>query len=148
MSSLPRPRGPVTEKLLAALRTPPHGLEPVTGDVDDEDLHLALYCCYELHYRGFEGVDDRWEWEQSLLALRAECDPDLRAIVADGSSLTYAELDAASAGLAARLVAAGVVKGDRVGLQGRNSVEWAVVAYAALRIGAVLVPLSTLLRPP
>ena len=37
-----------------------------------DDLHLALYCCYELHYRGFEGVDDRWEWEPSLLAFRAE----------------------------------------------------------------------------
>ena len=38
---------------------------------DDEDLHLALYCCYELHYRGFDNVDERWEWEPSLLALRA-----------------------------------------------------------------------------
>ena len=27
-------------------------------------------CCYELHYRGFPGVDDAWEWEPSLLALR------------------------------------------------------------------------------
>jgi len=84
----------------------------------------------------------------ALLALRAKADPDVRAIVADGESATYAELDAASAALAARLVAAGVVKGGRVGLQARNSVEWAVTAYAALRIGAVLVPLSTLLRPP
>src|SRR3954452_10891666 len=40
------------------------------GAADDEDLHLALYCCYELHYRGFEGVDDRWEWEPSLLRVR------------------------------------------------------------------------------
>jgi hypothetical protein len=37
----------------------------------DDDWQLALYCCYELHYRGFEGVDERWEWEPSLLALRA-----------------------------------------------------------------------------
>jgi hypothetical protein len=44
----------------------------VSGAIDSEDLHLALYCCFELHYRGFEGVDDRWEWEPSLLALRAE----------------------------------------------------------------------------
>ncbi|HEY7070456.1 MAG TPA: class I adenylate-forming enzyme family protein, partial [Acidimicrobiales bacterium] len=84
----------------------------------------------------------------ALLALRAKADPGVQAIVADGASATYAELDSASAALAARLVAAGVVKGDRVGLQARNSVEWAVIAYAALRIGAVLVPLSTLLRPP
>jgi acyl-CoA synthetase (AMP-forming)/AMP-acid ligase II len=84
----------------------------------------------------------------ALLALRAKADPDVRAIVADGESATYAELDAAGAALAARLVADGVVKGDRVGLLAPNGVEWAVIAYAALRIGAVLVPLSTLLRPP
>nr|MDQ3935692.1 iron-containing redox enzyme family protein [Actinomycetota bacterium] len=36
------------------------------------DLNLALYSLYELHYRGFEGVDEAWEWEPSLLALRAE----------------------------------------------------------------------------
>ena len=29
-----------------------------------------LYCCYELHYRGLPGVDERWEWSPSLLALR------------------------------------------------------------------------------
>src|SRR3954452_19722853 len=72
MSSLPRPRGPVSQALFDGLRTPPHALPMVTGPVEDEDLQLALYCCYELHYRGFEGVDDRWEWEPSLLAFRGE----------------------------------------------------------------------------
>ncbi len=28
--------------------------------------------CYELHYRGFAGVDPTWEWNPALLALRAE----------------------------------------------------------------------------
>jgi len=40
--------------------------DPLGGD----ELHLALYVCYELHYRSFAGVDERWEWEPSLLALR------------------------------------------------------------------------------
>jgi len=40
------------------------------SDPDSEDLQLALYCCYELHYQGLLGVDDRWEWEPSLLRLR------------------------------------------------------------------------------
>jgi hypothetical protein len=87
MSSLPRPRGPITESLFAALREPPHALEPLSGPLDDEDLHLALYCCYELHYRGFEGVDDRWEWEPSLLALRgaleARFEADVRELVGE-----------------------------------------------------------------
>src|ERR1044072_2251031 len=72
MSALPQPRGPVSEALFAGLRQSPHPLERASDTTPPEDLHLALYCCYELHYRGFEGVDDRWEWEPSLLALRAE----------------------------------------------------------------------------
>ncbi|WP_414467370.1 iron-containing redox enzyme family protein [Mycobacterium asiaticum] len=36
------------------------------------DLQLALYMCYELHYRGFASVDPEWEWNPSLLALRSE----------------------------------------------------------------------------
>src|SRR3954469_21095307 len=72
MSRLPDPRGPVSEALFAALRRPPQPIAEPAGEVEFEDLHLALYCCYELHYRGFEGVDDRWEWEPSLLAFRAE----------------------------------------------------------------------------
>jgi hypothetical protein len=72
MSSLPQPRGPVSDALFAGLRRPPHALGRPAGEIDPEDLQLALYCCYELHYRGFEGVDERWEWEPSLLAFRGE----------------------------------------------------------------------------
>ena len=53
-----------------------------------------------------------------------------------------------AAPLAARLVAAGIGKGDRVGLLMPNGIDWAVTALAIMRLGAVLVPLSTLLRPP
>jgi hypothetical protein len=67
---LPGPRGPASAALLAALRRPPHALEPAAPD-GHEDLHLALYCCYELHYRGFAGVDPAWEWAPGLLAFRA-----------------------------------------------------------------------------
>jgi hypothetical protein len=61
----------VSEALFAGLRKPPHALDAPTGEIDAEDLQLALYCCYELHYRGFEGVDDAWEWEPALLTFRA-----------------------------------------------------------------------------
>jgi hypothetical protein len=67
--ALPAPRGAVTELLLDALPAAKAPL-PVANPSSDEDLHLALYLCYELHYRGLPGVDDRWEWEPSLLALR------------------------------------------------------------------------------
>jgi len=84
----------------------------------------------------------------ALLALRHRADGALAALVTAEAALTYAELDEASAALAARLVAAGVVKGDRVALLAPNGTEWALAACAIMRIGAVLVPLSTLLRPP
>jgi hypothetical protein len=76
MPTVPTPRGEISAFLLDALRRPPHPLAPLeparSGDaLTDEDLQLALYLCYELHYRGLDGVDDRWEWDPSLLALRA-----------------------------------------------------------------------------
>ena len=73
---LPHPRGPLSEYLLDRLRWQPHDLSgapdlAVAGDpLVDDDLHLALYLCYELHYRGWAGVQDGWEWEPSLLAFR------------------------------------------------------------------------------
>ena len=44
-----------------------------------EDFQLSLYLLYELHYRGFAEVDDRWEWESALLALRAKLEADFEA---------------------------------------------------------------------
>ena len=67
---LPAARGATSCALLEVLRRPPHDLPAIAEPGDDEDLQLALYLCYELHYRGLPGVDDRWEWSPSLLALR------------------------------------------------------------------------------
>ncbi|WP_045875494.1 class I adenylate-forming enzyme family protein [Pseudofrankia sp. DC12] len=83
-----------------------------------------------------------------LLAVRRREDGGLGALVGDDEAVTYHQLDDASRALAARLVAAGVGKGSRVGSVMPNGVGWAVLALAVTRIGAVLVPLSTLLRPP
>jgi hypothetical protein len=63
--------------LIEALRHEPGtGLLPVPGShvfsdpLSDEDLHLALYVAYELAYGGFDGVDERWEWDPGLIVLR------------------------------------------------------------------------------
>ncbi len=69
----PRARGPLSELVLDALSGPPRSLPtPDVGAVGDplvdDDLHLALYCAYELHYRGLDGVDEDWEWHPHLLA--------------------------------------------------------------------------------
>jgi len=75
----PRPvaRGPLSSAVLSALRRPPGylGPTPPMPDVDalvDDDLQLALYCCYELHYRGLAGAHPDWEWDPGLIALRAD----------------------------------------------------------------------------
>jgi hypothetical protein len=82
---MPEPRGPVSDHLLAHLPLPVHALPAApalaAGDpLADDDLHLSLYLCYELHYRGLPGVSDDWEWEPSLLALRR----DLEAVFEAG----------------------------------------------------------------
>ncbi|MGW8670281.1 iron-containing redox enzyme family protein [Streptomyces niveus] len=75
----PTGRGALSDGVLRALRgrpgredSPPSPDGAVQkADPYGEDLQLALYLCYELHYRGFQGVDPAWEWDPALLGLRA-----------------------------------------------------------------------------
>jgi hypothetical protein len=58
------------------LRQPAHAFEDeppldVCDPLTSDDFQLALYVLYELHYRGFAGVDADWEWEPALLRVRA-----------------------------------------------------------------------------
>ncbi|MFE2147131.1 iron-containing redox enzyme family protein [Streptomyces sp. NPDC059456] len=67
-------RGELSRAVTDALRSgrpPAYDPEPVLrADPLGEDLQLALYLLYELHYRGFEDVDDAREWDPDLLQLR------------------------------------------------------------------------------
>ena len=83
----------------------------------------------------------------ALLRLRAAHDGAKPAVIDPATRITYRELDATTRDLAAVFVDAGVRKGTRVGLIMPNSVRWVQIALALTRIGAVLVPLSTLLQP-
>lgn len=67
-------------------------------------------------------------------------------VIDPGSRISYDQLDTATRELAAVFVQAGVGKGTRVGLIMPNNTRWVLIAIALTRIGAVLVPLSTLLR--
>ncbi|AFM16515.1 acyl-CoA synthetase (AMP-forming)/AMP-acid ligase II [Mycolicibacterium chubuense NBB4] len=71
--------------------------------------------------------------------------PDKAAVIDPAARITYGELDADTRALAAGLLEAGVDKRHRVGLIMPNGVGWARIALALMRIGVVLVPLSTLL---
>lgn len=84
---LPAPRGNTTAAIFAMLA----GAPGATGDVpmpdDDplggEDFQLALYACYELHYRSFDGVSDDWEWDPALLAVRRRLEGDFTDALRD-----------------------------------------------------------------
>lgn len=69
------------------------------------------------------------------------------ALVSDGGSLTYAELDAAVRRFAAALVRAGVHRGDRVAFLLPDAFTLAIGFWGALAAGAVAVPVNTLLKP-
>ncbi|MEU4244088.1 iron-containing redox enzyme family protein [Actinoplanes sp. NPDC026619] len=67
---LPAPRGAVSTALIDLLGGKASTLPRTPVPDDEEDLHLALFVCYEMAYRGWDGVDDRWEWDPELLRLR------------------------------------------------------------------------------
>ncbi|WP_334663157.1 iron-containing redox enzyme family protein [Streptomyces cyaneofuscatus] len=52
-----------------------------------DDIQLLLYVLYELHYRGFSGVDENLEWNPALLGVRAAAeDVFLDALRRDGGT--------------------------------------------------------------
>ncbi|MEV4350432.1 iron-containing redox enzyme family protein [Actinoplanes sp. NPDC049596] len=68
---LPTARGSVSAALIDVL-SGRGGSLPVAPVFDgDEDLHLTLFVAYELAYRGWDGVDDQWEWDPDVLRVRA-----------------------------------------------------------------------------
>lgn len=73
----PQPRGPLSAFLLDELngrahRIPSGPTPPAKQPLDDDDLHLSLAICYELHNGGLPWSDERWEWEPSLIAFRGK----------------------------------------------------------------------------
>jgi hypothetical protein len=77
----PAPRGPLSERVLHALTTgeidaglPDEAARAAVASPDllaDEDVQIALTALYELHHQGLDGVDDRLEWDPTLLRARA-----------------------------------------------------------------------------
>jgi fatty-acyl-CoA synthase len=66
--------------------------------------------------------------------------------VASGRRWTWAELGADVDALARGLVAAGIDKGDRVGIWAPNCAEWTLIQYATAKIGAILVNVNPAYR--
>jgi len=73
---------------------------------------------------------------------------DHPALILADDTLTYAELDRRSARMARALLASGAGKGTRIALLAPDGVLFLTTFYAALRIGALITPISTLATPP
>ena len=81
-----------------------------------------------------------------IASLLEEAPADHPALSAEGQVLTYGELRDLSAGSEAELAAAGDLTGQRVAFISPNAPELVAGLFAAWRLGAVAVPLSTRLR--
>ena len=76
------------------------------------------------------------------LAQRSQSCPERTALIADGSEVTYAELEAEATWVARRLIAHGVRRGSTVAMTMHPRREQVVMVHALMKVGAVLLPLG------
>jgi len=86
------------------------------------------------------GLDER-------IAHHARSTPVAPAVIFEQRTTSYGEIAERAERVAGGLDAAGVERGERVGLLLRNMPEFVEVLLACLRLGAILVPLNTRLTP-
>jgi len=84
----------------------------------------------------------------TMLRETALARPDKVAVILDQFRLDYKALDALSNQVAGSLQAAGVRRGDRIGLMLPNVPQFVIAYYGILKAGAVVVPMNVLLRAP
>lgn len=72
---------------------------------------------------------------------------DSVCIIAEGKTLTYAQVDILSDSIARYLFSRGIRKGDCVGLLLPNTAEFVIGYYATLKIGAVVMAMNPAYRP-
>ena len=77
-----------------------------------------------------------------VLLAPAQRTPDAIALRAGPDSMTYRELESRAARVAGALRAEGVQPGDRVTIEGHNTIAFVTSYLGALRVGAVAVPLN------
>jgi heme oxygenase-like protein len=105
--ALPRARGPFSEEMLGLFAGADVRSErpPAPEDsLGDDDLHLALYLAYELHYRGLPGVSDDLEWDVPILAVRRGLESMFEAGLRQ--AVGYREVDSSDVAEALRAIAA------------------------------------------
>lgn len=109
-----------------------------------------LATCAEAHFgdRVVRCLVDRPSDLNALFAARVAGQGACEAVVAGDVRLSYHDLDRHVAALAGALVRRAVEPGDRVALLIGNRAEFLIALLAAIRIGAIAVPLGTRAKRP
>ena len=81
------------------------------------------------------------------LTATAKLFPDKEAIVFEGQRFSFAQIDSMSRSVAQLLTDSGISRGDRVAIMLPNVPAFVVWYFAALRVGAIVVSISTRLAP-
>ena len=81
-----------------------------------------------------------------FIARNAEWYPDKTAVIFEGRSLAWRELNEKANRVANYLQKAGISKGDRVAILSPNCLEFPELMFGALKAGAIIVPISTMLQ--
>ena len=99
-------------------------------------------------YRGKE-FEGRWPNVKEMFHISVLRYPDnacFRAFSPVEERFTYSEAEERIIKAASYLVANGVKKGDKIGVSGKNSPEWAIAYFAVIYAGAIVVPLDYMLK--
>ncbi|HET7415512.1 MAG TPA: iron-containing redox enzyme family protein [Arthrobacter sp.] len=94
----PKPGGPIGTALQNIVKEPPDdasvtdvpasagsAIEDVQDVLNDDDFQRSLFCLYQLHYSGFDDVDDDWEWHPGLLKIRTSMERRFEDAVRSGT---------------------------------------------------------------
>jgi long-chain acyl-CoA synthetase len=81
-----------------------------------------------------------------FVARNAEWYPEKAAILFEGGRLSWKQVNTRANRIANYLLSIGVSKGDRVAIVSPNCIEYPEIMFGALKAGAVLVPISTMLQ--
>ena len=127
-------------------------LEGAAADPDRPAADLGLLSAEELRLLAvdFQGPRRDYPTDRTLAQLfeaRAAAAPERVAVVHEGVSLTYAELDSRAGMLARRLAAAGVGTGVFVGILDERGTDFVAAVLAVLKAGGAYLPIDPAYPP-
>ncbi|UMG93665.1 iron-containing redox enzyme family protein [Nocardioides sp. TF02-7] len=131
----------MSEAVIRALTVPtgprpvpsPDDARRVTDPLTDRDFQLALWMLYELHYRGFDGIDPDLEWDPLLIAARRPMEAALEAAVRELAAVDDEPTTAKEVATALTRMTNGCGAGELATFLGRHATKTQFREYLAER---------------